>query len=135
LKIRVYPPGRSAKRSASSPVNFFKAATPAVASVFGLCFFAFRPGVPREKKRRRLTGGMQRSFALAGLAGGSRPASQGDSFFGERTQFFRLRKRSDNSLVKHEGRAEVPEQRLPVRRCTPQLSVRNKVSHDFYSST
>src|SRR5262245_33474356 len=36
LKILVYPPGRSAKRSASSPVNFLTAATPAVASAGGL---------------------------------------------------------------------------------------------------
>ena len=65
-------------------------------------FFAFRPGVPGDEKRRRLTGGMQRGFVLASLAGGSRPASQGDSFFGEGTQFFRLRKGSDDSFVKHE---------------------------------
>jgi hypothetical protein len=44
---------------------------------------------------------MQRRFVLAGLAGGARTASQGDSFFGEGTQFFRLRKRSDDSFVKH----------------------------------
>jgi hypothetical protein len=44
---------------------------------------------------------MQGRFILAGLASGSRPASQGDSFFGEGTQFFRLRKRSDDSFVKH----------------------------------
>ena len=49
LKIRVYPPGRSAKRSASSPVNFFKAATPAVASLFGICFLLSGPAFPEKK--------------------------------------------------------------------------------------
>src|SRR5262249_40205543 len=99
-----------------------------------LMFFAFRPGVAGEEKRRRLTRGVHRGFVLAGLAGGSRPAAQGDSFFGKGAQFFRLRQRSDDSFVKHKGRAKVSQQRFPVRRCPPQLSVRNKVSHDFYSS-
>src|SRR5262245_37362661 len=97
-------------------------------------FFAFRPGVAGEEKRRRLTSGVQRGFVLAGLAGGSRPAAQGDGCFGIGAQFFRFRQCSGDSVVKHEGRAKVPEQRLPVRRCPPQLSVSNKVSHDFYSS-
>src|SRR6266508_345623 len=72
-----------------------------------LMFFAFRPGVAGEEKRRRLASGVHRGFVLAGLAGGSRPASQGDSFFCKGTQFFRLRQRSDDSFVKHEGRAKV----------------------------
>src|SRR5262245_23371035 len=88
-----------------------------------LMFFAFRPGVAGEEKRGRLTGGVHRGLVLAGLAGGSRTASQGDSFFGKWAQFFCFRQRRDDSFVKHERRAKVSEQRLPVRRCTPQLSV------------
>src|SRR4030095_3273216 len=38
-------------------------------------FFAFRPGVAREEKRRRLASGVHRGFVLGGPAGRSRPAS------------------------------------------------------------